>query len=240
MDATSGTTENRRRAARIPHPQTERRVRAIHPRSQVLILRTPAHRRTANPRPTLRLGFSTRGCRQEDAVLEMRQEAMHAQSCSTPQTPRVYVLTKLKTGKVISGPSAAPLVSILQALAGGVSLAFSRRPASRGEHQSFRRWIRASSACMTACQPMAAYASVITPAITQILYRSSGGGVQPSRECHLPSHDACRASIAQHRRFHAPPANDGAVLELSPVPRTAHIRISGPNMEHAAGVGAKD
>jgi hypothetical protein len=39
--------------------------------------------------------------RQADAVLEMRQEAMHAQSGSTSQAPWVYVLTKLKTANVI-------------------------------------------------------------------------------------------------------------------------------------------
>jgi hypothetical protein len=199
MDATFGTTENRRRAARIPYPQTERRVRPIHPRGQVRVLRTRAHSPTANPWPTLRLGFSARGCRQADAVLEVRQEAMHAQSGSASQAPRIYVPTKLKTALAILDPSAVRIVSTPPSLAVGVSLAFSRQLASRGEPQSFRRWIRASLPWMTACQPRPGYAIVITPAITQILCRSSGGGGQPCRERHLPSHDACRASIAQHR-----------------------------------------
>ncbi len=165
----------------------------------MLVLRPRTHSPTANSRPTLRLGFSARGCRQADAVLEMRQEAMHAQSGSASQAARVYILTKLNAVMAISAPSAVPLLSPPPSLAGGVSLAFSRQLTSRGEHQSFRRWIRASLPWMTACQPMPGYASVITPAITQILYRLSGGSGQVRREPHIASHDACRAPVAEHR-----------------------------------------
>ncbi len=148
----------------------------------------------------------------------MRQEAMHAQSGSASQAARVYILIKLNAVMAILAPSAVPLLSPPPSLAGGVSLAFSRQLASRGEHQSFRRWIHASWPWMTACQSTPGYASVITPAITQIRHSSSGGGGQPGRQGYLPSHDACRASVAQHRRFDPPAADDCAIFELSPVP----------------------
>lgn len=95
MDAQAVGRNNSRHGARIPHRQTERRVRSIHVGPQMRGVRPRTRSRTAYTRPPLRLGYPTGRCGETVAMFQVWSKEMHYKSFSAEKAAWLFAPTSL-------------------------------------------------------------------------------------------------------------------------------------------------
>jgi hypothetical protein len=98
-------------ATRIANREAERRVRPIHSRAQMLRVRPRKDGGAAYAGAVVRLGCEIGGCREADAVFEVREEEVKFESLSAGKAARVFGVGEI--AKAIGAAPIAPADSLL-------------------------------------------------------------------------------------------------------------------------------